>query len=271
MRKENNLNVAEYLEKIADTNLEVDVIRSLEHSISIKENNTIEYWISFLNDIVTNEIEIEIVGSLIYKNKTDLIGFALDNFDDIIDIIEYLKLDVKASHNLLEKLAYIGYEQVCRKMLAILEAAEEENEHSEKKGEIIMTKNFDIIDTLHDVLPTTDLYNDVLISLWESIDSCDVTDWIKFVSNVVNHGISSGIVRDMIYTVDVEQFAINNMYEITEIIEDLDLTFKVTVNILTDIAAFGYEHACTHILNALNDLQERLQDNAFVEEIFAEN
>lgn len=130
-------------------------------------------------------------------------------------------------------------------------------------------KNLDIIETLQDVLPTTDLYKDVLISLWESIDSCDVTDWIKFVSNVVNHGISSGIVRDMIYTVDVEQFAINNMYEITEIIEDLDLTFKVTVNILTDIATFGYEHACTHILKALNDLQERLQDNAFVEEIFA--
>lgn len=132
-----------------------------------------------------------------------------------------------------------------------------------------MTKNLNIIETLHDVLPPTDLYKDVLISLWESIDSCDVTDWIKFVSNVVDHGISSGLVRDMIYTIDVEHFAINNMYEIAEIIEDLNLPFKVTVNILTDIATFGYKHACTHILKALNDLQERLQDNAFVEEIFA--
>lgn len=265
MRIENNLNVAEYLEKLANTNLEVDVIRSLKHSI--KENNTLEYWISFLDDIVTNGAGSGIVESLIYKK--DVVEFALDNFEDIIELIEYLKLDVKVSYNLLEKLAYIGYEQVCRKMLAILEAAEEENEHSEKKGEITMTKNLDIIETLHDVLPTTDLYKDVLISLWESIDSCDVTNWIKFVSNVVDHGISSGLVRDMIYTVDVEQFAIDNMYEITEIIEDLNLPFKVTVNILTDIATFGYEHACTHILKALNDFQQRLEDNAFVEEIFA--
>lgn len=254
MRKENNLNVAEYLEKLANTNLEVDVIRSLKHSI--KENNTLEYWISFLEDIVMNGAGSGIVESLIYKK--DVVEFALDNFEDIIELIEYLKLDVKVSYNLLEKLAYIGYEQVCRKMLAILEAAEEENEHSEKKGADTM-KNLDIIETLHDVLPTTDLYKDVLISLWESIDSCDVTDWIKFVSNVVDHGISSGIVRDMIYTVDVEQFAINNMYEITEIIEDLNSPFKVTVNLLTDLATFGYEYVCSEILDALEELKDEIE------------
>lgn len=254
MRKENNLNVAEYLEKLANTNLEVDVIRSLKHSI--KENNTIEYWISFLEDIVMNGAGSGIVESLIYKK--DVVEFALDNFEDIIELIEYLKLDVKVSYNLLEKLAYIGYEQVCRKMLAILESAEEENEHSEKKGADTM-KNLDIIETLHDVLPTTDLYKDVLISLWESIDSCDLTDWIKFVSNVVDHGISSGIVRDMIYTVDVEQFAIDNMYEITEIIEDLNSPFKVTVNLLTDLATFGYEYVCSEILDALEELKDEIE------------
>lgn len=122
-----------------------------------------------------------------------------------------------------------------------------------------MTKNLDIIETLHDVLPTTDLYKDVLISLWESIDSCDVTDWIKFVSNVVDHGISSGIVRDMIYTIDVEQFAIDNMYEITEIIEDLNSPFKVTVNLLTDLATFGYEYVCSEILDALEELKDEIE------------
>lgn len=122
-----------------------------------------------------------------------------------------------------------------------------------------MTKNLNIIETLHDVLPPTDLYKDVLISLWESIDSCDVTDWIKFVSNVVDHGISSGIVRDMIYTIDVEQFAIDNMYEITEIIEDLNSPFKVTVNLLTDLATFGYEYVCSEILDALEELKDEIE------------
>lgn len=126
MKKENNLNVARYLEKLANTNLEVKVIESLEKMIKVEENNTLEHWISFLNNIVTQGVGSGIVTILIYRK--DVVEFALDNLEDIIELIEELELDVKVGYNLLDELAYIGYECVCVKLLDILEKLEEELE-----------------------------------------------------------------------------------------------------------------------------------------------
>lgn len=125
MRKENNLNVVEYLEeRFGGINLELEVIDSLDYEM--EENSTLDEWISFISDIVNYGLEGGSVGSMIYTR--DIEKFALDNSDDLIEILDYLGIELKVEHGYLTKLAYIGYEYVCSEILDVLQELEDEVE-----------------------------------------------------------------------------------------------------------------------------------------------
>lgn len=131
MKKENNLNVVEYLEKtLGNTDLRAEVIKSLTNEIG--EENTLENWISFLENIENVGLESGIVKSMFYTD--DVEKFVLENFNSIVDLINELNgVDIKIGYDFFQKLADFSYEYVCGEALEKLKEIENEPSEQERK------------------------------------------------------------------------------------------------------------------------------------------
>lgn len=122
MKKENNLNISDYLNEYLDTGLKYEVFERLE--AEMREESTLNDWINFLNDIVNQGLEFGIVKSMFYTD--DVEKFTLENFNQIVDLVNELEINIKVEYNLLTKLADFSFEYICSEILDVLEKLKDE-------------------------------------------------------------------------------------------------------------------------------------------------
>lgn len=112
-----------------------------------------------------------------------------------------------------------------------------------------MEYNFNIVGYLKELLPSTNLYIDVIERLGKTIADNNIYVWIDYLSEV-----SLGC------TGDIERFALNHTKELINIMADFDMEMKIDSDFLVNLASFGYGYICDKILEILQDIADEIEE-----------
>lgn len=112
-----------------------------------------------------------------------------------------------------------------------------------RKGIDIMEYNFNIVGYLKELLPSTNLYTDVIETLGKTISDNNIYVWVDYLLEVSPR--CSG---------DIERLALNHTKELINIMADFDMEMKIDSDFLVKLGSFGYECICDKILEILQDI-----------------
>ena len=95
------------------------------------------------------------------------------------------------------------------------------------------------------------LKRDIILSVLREGD-----EYMTFMEDVVNYGCSSGIVGDLIYTSECQEFINKHMNEVFDMYNELDDKFALDIS---ELAWFAYEHICIELLADIDYELEELE------------
>lgn len=123
-----------------------------------------------------------------------------------------------------------------------------------------MKTNFNISGYMKELLPNTNLYVCVVESLGKVLGDSDIYVWIEYLTNIYTYKELTGISEPITCTVNMEQFALNHMKELVDLITDFEIEMKIDSNFLVDLGRFGYECVCDKILEILQEIEVEMEE-----------
>lgn len=120
-----------------------------------------------------------------------------------------------------------------------------------------MEYNFNIVGYLKELLPSTNLYIDVIERLGKTIADNNIYVWIDYLAR---YELESGVVNSIWCTCDIERFALNHTKELINIMAIFEVEKKIDSKFLVELASFGYGYICDKILEILQEIADDIEE-----------
>lgn len=109
------------------------------------------------------------------------------------------------------------------------------------------------------------MLNETLSGLEESVIKdvlcLEEEDMLEYMNNVVNYGVASGIVGDLIYIGDINDFFKENFEEIFDLYQDYKEMMNLDIEMnATNLSYFAYEVTMGNILDEVISMLEELEE-----------
>lgn len=122
-----------------------------------------------------------------------------------------------------------------------------------------MEYNFNIVGYLKELLPSTNLYIDVIERLGKTIADNNIYVWIDYLPNIYIYKEVIGNSDSITSIGDMERFALNHMRELVNLITDFEIEMKIDSNFLVELGRFGFECVCDKILDILEGIAYEIE------------
>lgn len=120
-----------------------------------------------------------------------------------------------------------------------------------------MEYNFNIVGYLKELLPSTNLYIDVIERLGKTIADNNIYVWIDYLSS---YELESGVVNSIWCTGDMERLSLKHTKELINIMAIFEVERKIDSKFLVELAIFGCGYICDKILEILQEIADEIEE-----------
>lgn len=120
-----------------------------------------------------------------------------------------------------------------------------------------MEYNFNIVGYLKELLPSTNLYIDVIERLGKTIADNNIYVWIDYLSR---HELESGVASSIWCTGDMERLSLKHTKELINIMAIFEVEREIDSKFLVELAIFGCGYICDKILEILQEIADEIEE-----------